>query len=158
MDTLLLNIRIGVRSLRRTPGFAVVAVLILALGIGLSTAVFTIADAVLLRRLPVRDQDHLVVLWGSGRDRAFDYPLFFADARELARSTRTLEQTGLFLYNGSAPLPIRDGDRVSRLRRALVSGDFFDALGTPAVLGRALNAADDERGAEPVTVLSYAAC
>jgi predicted permease len=157
MDTLFQNIRIGARSLLRTPGFVLVAVLILALGIGLSTAVFTVADAVLLRRLPVRDQDHLVVLWGSGRDRAFDYPLFFADAREFARSTRTLEQAALFLYNGSAPLPIRDGDRVSRLRRALVSGDFFDALGTPAVLGRALNAADDVRGAAPVMVLSYAA-
>jgi predicted permease len=157
MDTLLQNIRIGIRSLRRAPGFVLVAVLILALGIGLSTAVFTVADAVLLRRLPVRDQDRLVVLWGSGRDRAFDYPLSFADAREFARSTHTLEQTALFLYNGSAPLPIRDGDRVSRLRRALVSGDFFDALGTPAVLGRALNAADDVRGAAPVMVLSYAA-
>jgi putative ABC transport system permease protein len=157
MDTLLQNIRIGVRSLRRTPGFALVAVLILALGIGLSTAVFTVADAVLLRRLPVHDQDRLVVLWGLARDRAFDYPLPFSDAHEFVRQTRTLEQTALFLYNGSAPLPIRDGDRVARLRRALVSGEFFDVLGTPAVLGRALNPADDVRGAAPVLVLSYAA-
>ncbi len=157
MDTLLQNIRVGVRSLRRTPGFALVAVLILALGIGLSTAVFTVADAVLLRHLPVHDQDRLVVLWGSGRDRAYDYPLFFADAREFPRFTHTLEQTALFLFNGSAPLPIRDGDRVSRLRRALVSGDFFNVLGAPAALGRPLNAADDVRGAAPVLVLSYAA-
>jgi hypothetical protein len=64
MDTLLQNIRVGVRSLRRTPGFALVAILTLALGIGLSTAVFTVADALLLRRLPVHDQDGLFVLRG----------------------------------------------------------------------------------------------
>jgi putative ABC transport system permease protein len=156
MDTLLQNIRVGVRSLRRTPGFALVAVLILAVGIGLSTAVFTVADAVLLRRLPVHDQDRLVVLWGVARDHAFDYPLSLDDGREFARQTRTLQQAALFLYNGSVPLPIRDGDRVTRLRRALVSGAFFDVLGTHAALGRGLNPADDVRGAAPVLVLSYA--
>jgi putative ABC transport system permease protein len=157
MDTLFQNIRVGVRSLCRRPGFALVAVLTLALGIGLSTAVFTVADALLLRRLPVRDQDRLVVLWGSATDRAFNYPVDFSDGRELMRSARTLERAGLFLYNGASPLPIRDGDEVSRLRRALVSGEFFDVLGVRATLGRALRPTDDVRGAAPVLVLSHAA-
>ena len=55
--------RVALRSLRRTPGFALIAILTLALGIGLATAVFTVADALLLRRLPVQDQDRVVVLW-----------------------------------------------------------------------------------------------
>src|SRR2546423_4902091 len=108
MAGLLTDIRVGIRSLRRTPGFALTAILTLALGIGLATAVFTVADALLLRRFPVQDQDRLVVLWGQPPDREFDYPLGLDDAREFARSTRTLARAALFLYNGASPLPIRD--------------------------------------------------
>lgn len=157
MNTLLQDIRVAVRALRRTPGFALVAVLILAMGIGLATAVFTVADALLLRRLPVYDQARLIVLWGVALDRAFNYPVSFSDGREFARGARTLDRTALFLYNGAGPLPIRDGDQVSRLRRALVSGEFFDVLGVRPALGRALRPADDVRGAAPVLVLSHAA-
>src|SRR6266571_4578174 len=85
VDRLLQNIRLGTRSLSRTPGFALAAILTLALGIGLATAVFTVADALLLRRLPVRDQDRIVVLWGEARDRAFAYPPGPHDAREDGR-------------------------------------------------------------------------
>jgi putative ABC transport system permease protein len=157
MATLFQNIRVGIRSLRRTPGVALLAVLTLALGIGLSTAVFTVADALLLRRLPVRDQDRLIVLWGAAPDRGFHYPVGFSDGDELIRGSRMLERAALFLYNGAGPVPIRDGDRISRLRRALVSGAFFEVLGARAALGRALRPADDVRGVEPVAVLSHAA-
>ncbi|HVS16462.1 MAG TPA: ABC transporter permease [Thermoanaerobaculia bacterium] len=157
MNTLVQNIRIGLRVLRRTPRFVVVAVVILALGIGLSTAVFTLADALLLRRLPVDDQTRLIVLWGVAPDRAFDYPVGLADGRELVRGSRTLERAALFLYSGAGPLPVRDHDQVSRLNRALVSGEFFDVLGARPMLGRALRPADDVLGAPPVLVLSHAA-
>jgi predicted permease len=133
------------------------AVLTLALGIGLSTAVFTVADALLLRRLPVRDQDRLVVLWGEAPDQAFNYPLGLDDGREFARQARSLEQVAFFSYYGAWPKPIRDGDQISRLRRALVSGEFFDVLGARPALGRALRPADDVSGAAPVAVLNYGA-
>src|SRR5262245_66249782 len=110
MDTLFHNLRVGVRSLRRTPGVALLAVLTLALGLGLSPAVFTVAAALLLRRLPVRDQERLVVLWGAAPERAFDYPVGFSDGGEFVRSSRILEQAALFLYNGAVPVPVRDGD------------------------------------------------
>ncbi len=145
----------ALRSLSRTPGFALTAILTLALGIGLATAVFTVADALLLRRLPVRDQDRLVVLWGQAPDRSFDYPLGLDEAREFARRTRSLAQVAFFGYEGAWPRPIRDGERISRLRGALVSGEFFDVLGAQPVLGRALHAADDVVGAAPVVVLSH---
>src|SRR3989441_5680659 len=157
MGGLLTDIRVGIRSLRRTPGFALTAILTLALGIGLATAVFTVADALLLRRLPVRDQDRVVVLWGQKPERDFAYPLAVADAREFARPTRFLERVATFASWGAAPLPIRDADQISRLRRALVSGEFFDVLGVRPLLGRALQASDDVYGAAPVMVLSYAA-
>src|SRR3989449_9785926 len=145
------------RRLARTPGFALTAILTLALGIGLATAVFTVADALLLRRLPVRDQDRLVVLWGAMRDRPYNYPFGLDDAREFALQTRSLERVAFFSYYGAGPKPIRDGDQISQLRRALVSGEFFDVLGARPTLGRTLGATDDVSGAAPVLVLSYAA-
>jgi putative ABC transport system permease protein len=157
MAGLLTDIRVGIRSLRRTPGFALTAILTLALGIGLATAVFTVADALLLRRLPVRDQDRVVVLWGQKPERDFAYPLSFDDAREFAQRTRVLERVATFASWGAAPIPIRDADQISRLRRALVSGAFFDVLGVRPVLGRALQREDDAYGAAPVMVLSHAA-
>src|SRR6266699_1591744 len=149
--------RVALRSLSRTPGFALTAILTLALGIGLATAVFTVADALLLRRLPVQDQDRLVVLWGEARDRAFNYPLGLDDAREFARRTRSLERVAFFSYYGAWPKPVRDGDQISRLRRAGVSGEFFGVLGARPALGRALRAKDDVLGAPPVLVLSHGA-
>ena len=157
VDRLLQNIRLGTRSLSRTPGFALTAILTLALGIGLATAVFTVADALLLRRLPVRDQDRLVVLWGQAPDRTYNYPFGLDDAREFALQTRSLERVAFFSYYGAGPKPIRDGDQISLLRRALVSGEFFDVLGARPALGRALRVADDVSGAAPVLVLSYGA-
>ena len=151
------DVRQALRTLRNAKGFAAVAILTLALGIGLATAVFTVADALLLRRLPIRDQDRLVVLWGQAPDRGFDYPLRLDEAREFARRTRSLAQVALFGYEGAWPMPIRDGERIARLRGAIVSGEFFDVLGVQPSLGRALHAEDDVIGAAPVLVLSYAA-
>ena len=157
MENLLQNLRAAIRSLRRTPGFAATAVLTLALGIGLAAAVFTVADALLLRKLPVRDQDRLVVLWGEKRDGSFDnHPIGLEDAREFARRAQSLELIASYTYEGAAPVLIRDGDHVSRVHVALVSGDFFDVLGARPVVGRTLRAEDDLRGAAPVVVLSHA--
>lgn len=145
------------RMLRRSPGFAATAVVTLALGIGLATAVFTVADTLLLRRLPVRDQNRLVVLWGEARGRDFRYPLRLADARDFARGARSLERAAFVIYYGASPTPVRDGDRITRLRRGFVSGEFFRVLGTQPLLGRALRPTDDVSGAAPVAVLSYGA-
>ena len=158
MERLTRNVRFGLRSLRRTPGFTLTAALTLALGIGLSTAVFTVADALLIRRLPVRDQDRLVLLWGETPDgRYANFPLSWDDARDFVRRTRSLERAAYFAYEGSWAQTIRDGDRLSSLRRSAVSGDFFVVLGAQPVLGRALRSEDDVIGAAPVAVLSYAA-
>lgn len=156
MDPLLRNVRLAFRTLCRAPGFALTAIVTLALGIGLSTAVFTVADAMLLRRLPVAAQDDLVVLWGRTPDQRFDnFPMSIRDAREFASGTRALERTALVAYEGARPAAIRDGDRITRLRRALVSGSYFEVLGARPALGRALTAEDDAVGAAPVAVLSH---
>jgi hypothetical protein len=156
--TPLSDLRLGVRSLARTPGFTLAAALTLALGIGLATAVYTVADALLLQRLPVAAQERLVVLSGSTPDgRMESWPLTLDQSRELAATTRALAGVAFVSYYGAAPVAVREGERVSRLRTATVSGDYFDVLGARPLLGRALGPADDVHGAAPVLVLSHRA-
>jgi predicted permease len=156
METIVRSASVALRNLRRTPGFTAMAVGTLALGIGLATAVFTVANAFLLRPLPVRDQDRVVVLWGT-TSNAHEFPLLLRGAREFATRTKALERVEFFGYGGAGLLPVRDGNSVYRMRRALVSGGYFDLLGTRPVLGRALQPSDDVTGAAPVAVISYGA-
>ncbi len=153
---LLRSIRSSARALLRAPGFVVTAVLTLSLGIGLSTAVFTVADALLLRKLPVRDQDRLVTLWGEKRDgSAGNWPLDITQTREFTQRSRALESVAYVDYYGSLPTPAIDRDNVTLLRRALVSGNYFDVLGVQPIAGRALRPSDDVVGAAPVIVISH---
>lgn len=146
------------RGLRRSPGFAITAVSALALGIGLATAVFTAANTLLVRRLPVADQDRVVMLSGESHDRKVEnWPLSYADAREFAAHSRSLARAGLFVFPGTIHVPVDVGGTTERYGFALVSGDFFDVLGATPVLGRALRREDDVVGASPAVVLSYRA-
>lgn len=152
------DLQFAVRTLRRSPGWLTGVVLTLALGIGLATAVFTIAQTLLVRPLAVRAQDRVVVLWGITRDGRTDhFPLLYDDAREFARRAQTLVRVEFFAYGGAQPVPIRLDAGIVRLRRSLVSGGYFDLLGTRPILGRALRPEDDMHGAAPVAVLSYSA-
>src|SRR3954469_18106093 len=120
MGTLIRHVRTGFRSLRGTPGFASAAILTLALGIGLSTAVFTIANALLLRRLPVRDQDRIVLLWGETRDKRFrNFPLDLDDARAFIRESRSLERGAFYGYEGASAIAARLGDRTTTLQQTV---------------------------------------
>ncbi|MGZ8493326.1 MAG: ABC transporter permease, partial [Gemmatirosa sp.] len=101
MPLSLSHVRVALRALRGTRGFTATAVLTLALGIGLATAVATVADALLLRAMPVRDQDRVVVLWGERRDGSIaHFPFALEDARSYARSARTLGSAAFAAYEG----------------------------------------------------------
>src|SRR5688500_1771399 len=154
VDIVTQQLRLAARSLIRAPGFSLTAALTLALGIGLSTAVFTVADAVLLRQLPVGDQDRLVVLMGT-TSRFPNYPLAVDDVREFARGSRSLDRVAFFPFRGATPVPVRSGDRTWPMQMALVSGNYFDVLQSPPALGRTLRPEDDLVGAAPVIVLSH---
>src|SRR5437763_10606256 len=111
-DALVQQLRLASRSLMRAPGFAIGAALTLALGIGLSTAVFTVANAVLLRRLPVSDQDRLVLLQGETRDGKFsNVPLALKDVRDFERRSTSLAGAAFFAFRGAVPAPIQSGDQ-----------------------------------------------
>lgn len=152
---MLQSTRVAIRSHRRTTSVAVTAILTLSVGIGLATAVFTVAEAMLIRRLPVRDQNRIVVLWGEKQGDKVKYPLGIEGARHFEQNTRALSDVAFVMYEGAIPTLVRRGDELMRLRGALVTGGLFDVLGVTPSLGRSLRREDDVHGAAPVMVLSH---
>jgi predicted permease len=137
------------RGLLRQPGFAVAAVLTLALGIGVNTAIFTVVDATLLHRMPVADPDRLVHVYNGGRGGVFSYPAY-ASVRD-----RNEVLSGLLAW-GSIQASVNAGDTVDLVEGAIVTGNYFQVLGIDAALGRVLQPADDVTPlAHPVVVISH---
>jgi predicted permease len=155
VDGLLQDARFGLRTLRKTPVFTAMAVVTLALGIGASTAIFSVVRSVLMRPLPYPNADELVLLWEvseSGRQVHVSTPNF----RDWRERGRTLE--GLAAHPSSAfwgRETVLGGTEAARVRIASVTRDFFPVLGVQPVLGRALNEEDHRFGAQPVVVVSY---
>ena len=153
---MLQDFRYALRNLRRSPLFTVVALLSLALGIGANTAVFTIADQVLLRLLPVKHARELLfftspgpqsgMVWGNNM---FSYSMF-QDFRD-----HNTVFAGVAARFGT-PLNLTYNNRSERIQAELVSGTYFDTLGIATVLGRGIGPEDDRLpGAHPVAVLTY---
>jgi predicted permease len=161
MHTLLQDVRYGLRMLGKNPGFTFIAILTLALGIGANTAIFSLLNQVLLRRLPVRNPSELVVLkspgpkhghvWSDGDDsEIFSYPLY----KGLAKNASVFDGV-IARYQFAAG--IASHGQTDRGSGELVTGNYFEVLGVRPALGRVLSAADDDvQGAHPVLVLSHA--
>jgi predicted permease len=153
------DLRYALRALRLNPGFAAVAILSLALGIGANTAIFQLLDAVTLRTLPVKEPGELVFLrvpnskgrHGTTRGNA---PVFTNAIWEQIRD-RQLAFTGMATWN-SNDFNLAKGGRARIARGIYVNGDYFNALGVTPLLGRVFSAADDQRGCGiPGVVASY---
>ena len=171
LDSLLQDIRFALRMLRKNPGFTTVAVLTLALGIGANTAIFSLIDAALLRSLPVKVPQQLVVFSWSARanpklrghseygdcaDRAgigdcsFSIP-FFKTVRAQAGAF-----SAVAAFAGPLDVDLSGNGAASIVHGLYVSGDFFSTLGVNTILGRTLSLSDDSPSAPPVIVLNYA--
>ena len=161
MHTLMQDVRYGLRMLAKSPGFTFIAILTLALGIGANTAIFSLLNQVLLRRLPVRNPGELVVLkspgpkhgrvWSDGDDsEIFSYPVY----KGLAKNTAVFDgMLARFQFDAS----IANHGETDRGSGELVTGNYFEVLGVRPALGRVLSPADDDvQGAHPVLVLSHA--
>jgi len=151
--TLAADFRSAWRNLRRNPGFAILAVATLGLGIGATVAIFTTVDAVLFRALPVRAPGELVRVYATddaGTDLSnSSYPVY-TDYRDGATSL-----AGLAAFDDAEPLHFSAGGTTERIVGAVVSGNFFEVLGVRAERGRLLAAADDRvPGGHPVAVVS----
>lgn len=148
--------RFAARALLGSPGFAGVAVLTLALGIGASTAMFSVLSGVLLRELPVRDQDRVAVLWTRAPARDSDHlPLPFRDLAALGERTRAFQGVAGVAYQGAHEQVLLDAGRPLTVRATWVTGGFFPLLGVAPVHGRTLLPSDDAPGAAPVVVVSH---
>ncbi|MGA3189232.1 MAG: ABC transporter permease [Bryobacteraceae bacterium] len=156
MANFLNDIRYALRTFRKSPVFVAVAVLSLALGIGANTAIFTLIDQVLLRLLPVKDPQQLVLLWGRGSHygsnngpNKLSYPMYedFRDKNQVF--------SGMFCRN-DIDFSINFEGKTERISGETVSGTYFPVLGVGAALGRVFNESDDQvPGGEPYAVLSY---
>ncbi|HYV04225.1 MAG TPA: ABC transporter permease, partial [Blastocatellia bacterium] len=140
METLWQDIRYGFRVLRASPGFAAVAVLSLALGIGANTSIFSVVNATLLRPLPVTDPDRLVFVFNGRQPDPYgvnSYPdyLDYRDKNEVF--------SDLLTYS-SITVSARSDDETDLLSGSIVSGNFFDVLGVPAALGRTFLPEEDK--------------
>ena len=143
----------GLRLLGRNPAFALAAVLTLALGIGATSAVFTVANAVLVRPLPYAEPDRLVGVMEIDRARdSVSGNVSWPDFLDYQSQNQTL--SGLAGYTGGSRTLNVPGVTPERLRAVMVTANFFDVLGVPAALGRTLQPGDMPAGAAPVVILS----
>jgi len=153
LDMFRQDVRYALRAWRRRPAFALVAVMTLALGIAATTAMFSIVNAVLLRAIPYRDADRLVMLWG----RTQANPQTLVSYREydaIRRDARALDATGLWLAQS---VNLTGGTQPERVIGAFVTGSFFDVLGLTAERGRLFRENESEPGsAQPVVVITHA--
>lgn len=143
-----LDIRHAVRRLKNHPGFAVVAVLSLGLGIGANTAIFSLIEAVMLRSLPVADADELLQVRMLGTHVGFSNPIW----EEL--SDRQSVFSGAFSYSRWG-FNLASGGEARYANGGYISGQYFETLGVNATLGRTLGAADDRHGCVGAAVLSH---
>ena len=152
MQTLWQDLRYGAQLLLKNPGFAFVAVLTLALGIGANTAIFTVVDAALLRGLPYNEPQRLFHVWESTAQqeypqREFSYP-DYQDYQQVQAFD------GLAAYTGGGGILSGHGE-AQRVFAPMASANFFAVLGVEPLLGRTFRAGDDTPGTERVTVLTY---
>jgi putative ABC transport system permease protein len=156
METLFQDARYGFRALLKNPGFTLVAVITLAIGIGANTLIFSIVDSVLLRPLLFKDSGRLVMLWQTNsqqRDPQEKNPQVAgpADFNDWNTQNQVFEGLAAFFnwtYN------LTGVDEPERLESAIVTGSFFDVLGMRPELGRAIIPDDDQPGKDNVVVLS----
>jgi putative ABC transport system permease protein len=154
METLLQDIRFGARMLLKNKGFTFVAVAALALGIGASTAIFSVVDAVLLRPLPYLHPERIVSFQAINPPRGIKESNVSAlDFFDWQKRANGLEHLALFATGGAILTP--ETSEPVRVPRAVVMSDFFPALGVQPILGRAFRPEEDKLGAEPVALLGY---
>jgi predicted permease len=174
-EGLIQDVRYGLRNLRKNPGFTAVAVLTLALGIGATTSIFTMINAVMMTRLPIGHPEELVLfhwiartkgpyVWNSsssyGGCEAIDAgagnsscSFSFTDYQNFRARAQSFQ--GIAAYGGGLGAQVDMNGKATRANGQCVSGDYFSVLEVPPAYGRIFNDSDDKPGAEPVVVLEF---
>src|ERR1700683_2316236 len=153
MGTIVQDVRFGTRMLRKSPGFTVVVILTLALGIGANTAVFSIVNSFLFRPLPVKDPGRLIVMAYEDPKAAFPHEVSNADLQDFEAQSPVTSDMTAFLVNFAG---LNTGNHSERVFVTFAKGNYFSALGIRPALGRLFLPSEGETpGADPVIVLGY---
>ena len=155
MQSLIQDIRYGVRSLSKRPSFVVIAVITLGLGIGANTAIFSVVNAVLLKPLPFKDPERIVLLWGfipKYAQTSDKLPSSAPNYLALASQSQSFEQLSAFR---SWTWQLTGGAEPEQLQGARVSANFFSAVGVSPILGRTFDPQEDDPNPSPVAMISY---
>src|SRR5277367_3351484 len=152
MNNLWINFRHSLRQLRQRPGFAAITIFTLALGIGATTAIFSVVYGVLLRPLPYRQPERIVQLWelDAAGNRMHVAEPNFVDLRAASKSFTALAEVS------SDETTITGGSAPTRATGAAVSKDFFQVLDVSPIVGRNFSTDDQHPGAAPVLLVSHA--
>src|SRR5438093_544219 len=150
MNGLSSDVRYAVRSLLKAPGFALVVVAVLAVGIGATTAIFSIVDTVLLKPLPFRDADRLVAIRSIG-GHANDGSCSFPDFADWNAQSATVERAAAYV---TGTMALTGTGVATKLQTALVTPDLLTLVGVSPIVGRAFRPEDDARGAARVAIIS----
>ena len=155
LESLARDLRYGARTLARSPGFAAAGILILGLGIGVNSAIFTVVDAVVLRPLPFADADRLVKLWHTPPQATFPGMRTFSlsPANFLDWEAQSTSFDAMAIYRGGQPTLTGQGEPTAVLS-VRASASFLPIFGLRPILGRGFTAADDREGAAPTVLLS----
>src|SRR5581483_10002906 len=154
MNTLLQDLRYGLRMLGRNPVFTLVGVVTLALGIGANTAIFSVVNAVLLRPLPFNEPERLVLLRGTNaKDGNEQQPASLADFLDFKQQARSFSELAAVSVPWSFVLT--GGGEPEQIQGQFVSAGLFPALGVAPALGRTFLAEEDATGGAPVVILSH---
>src|SRR6267143_730559 len=154
IETTLQDLRFGLRMLRRSPGFSLLAILCLTLGIGANAAVFSWVEGILFRPYPlVSHQEQLLALTGTARGESGPTGVSWPDLLDLQKSSTLIDS---FIVSKIMGTTLSNGDRAEVTTGSIVSANYFDAIGVHPILGRAFEPGEDVgRNAHPVTVISY---
>ena len=154
IETTLQDLRFGFRMLRRSPGFSILAILCLTLGIGANAAVFSWIEGILFRPYPaVAHQERLLALTGTSRSESGPTAISWPDFLDLQKNST---QFDTFIVSKIMGTTLSIGDRAERTIGSIVSANYFDALGVHPILGRGFERGEDSgRNAHPMTVIGY---
>ena len=152
MQTLIQDLRYAVRQLWKSPGFAITAILTLAIGIGVNTAGFSIMDAVIFRPLAVPDLKHVVVIYEQ-KNHGDNQSVALADLADWQRQSHSFEELAV---HRTAHMSMTGAGDAAQVFTEYASPSFFNVLRTNALLGRVFDQSETQPGSDSVAVLGYA--
>ena len=153
MDNLISDIRYGIRNLIKRPGFTLIAVITLALGIGANSAIFSAIDALLLNPLPIPDQDRVMAIWDKDPNHGYEHnEVAVANYFDWRAQNHSFEKLALYRWWN---VNLTGIDTPERIQGFLVTSNFFDTLGVQPMIGRGFSEGEDQPGAADVAIIAY---